>query len=357
MPPVRVVALTPGGARLARRLCQALPEASCWLPFARATRGDQAFDDLGAVFARAFAEGCPLVCIMAAGIVVRHIAPLLQGKDRDPAVVVVDEGGRFAISLLSGHLGGANALARQVAAALGGTPVITTATDVQGIPALDVLAAQAGLIIENLGGVKEVSMALLSGQPVRLVDPEARLQASLADYEHLFQGERDLDAALAGTPRPTVYVGWEERPWPVGWLRLRPQNLIAGVGCHRGTPAEDIVDFLQTIFWQAGLSLLSLKALATVAAKKDEPGLREAARRLNVELLWFTAEELQDIPVPHPSWQAARHVGTKSVSEAAALKAGPGTLLVPKRKSANITVAVARVGWPSSASAQAPQTT
>jgi len=347
MPPIKIVALTPAGAGVARRLGAALGGAECWLPAGRAAAGEQTFDRLTAVFAEAFAQGHSLVAVMAAGIVVRQIAPLLQGKDRDPAVVVVDEAGRFAISLLSGHLGGANELARRVAAVLGGTPVITTGTDVQGLPALDLLAAQAGLIIENLAEVKNVSMALLSGAAVRLVDPENRLVAVLDAYPAPFHRESDLEKALAGDPRPTVYVGWEERPWPPGWLRLRPRVLIAGVGCHKGTPASEILAFLQAIFRQSGLSLLALQALATIAAKKDEPGLKEAAHRLKVELLWFTAEELEKVPVPTPSAQAARHVGAKSVSEAAALRATQGELLVPKRKSTNITVAVARVVSPS----------
>lgn len=346
MQPIRVVALTPAGAGLAQRLCQNLEGAECWLPSTRAVPGVQTFDNLAPVFAEAFAKGHSLVCIMAAGIVVRQVAPLLQGKDRDPAVVVVDEEGRFAVSLLSGHLGGANRLARRVAGALKGIPVITTATDVQGLPALDLVAAQAGLVIENLAEVKEVSMALLSGEPVWLVDPEGRLNAVLKGHQHLFRLESDLETALDIGLQPAVYVGWEERPWPPGWLRLRPRSLIAGVGCHKGTSAQEILAFLQKTFRQAGLSLHSLKALATIAAKKDEPGLKEAARRLNVDLLWFTAEELEQVPVPHPSMQATRHVGARSVSEAAALKAGQGELLVPKQKSANVTLAVARAASP-----------
>ncbi|MDD3581927.1 MAG: hypothetical protein PHW74_13010, partial [Desulfobacca sp.] len=139
--PIRVVALTPAGAHLARRLCQTLEGAVCWLPTSRSAAGVQTFDRLADVFGEAFAQGHSLVCIMAAGIVVRGVASHLKGKDRDPAVVVVDEKGRFAVSLLSGHLGGANDLARQVAQVLGGVPVITTATDVQGLPALDALAS------------------------------------------------------------------------------------------------------------------------------------------------------------------------------------------------------------------------
>ena len=148
----RVVALTPRGGALARDLAQALPQAGCWLPRPLAA-GDpkvNTFDRVATVFQEAFRQGENLVCIMAAGIVVRGIAPHLTGKDQDPAVVVVDEAGRFAVSLLSGHLGGANELARQVAQILNATPVITTASDVQGLPALDLVAQRAGLPIEDL---------------------------------------------------------------------------------------------------------------------------------------------------------------------------------------------------------------
>jgi cobalt-precorrin 5A hydrolase len=177
---------------------------------------------------------------------------------------------------------------------------------------------------------------------VRVVDPDGYLTESLADYAGLFVMEPDLNTALE-QKGPTVYVGFRERPWPQDWLILRPRNLVAGVGCHRGTPGQEIVDFIQKTFQQEGLALGSLKALATIEAKKVEPGLNDAAQSLGVKLIWFTAAELKDVSVPHPSRQVARHLGVMSVSEAAALKAGGLELLVPKRKSANLTVAVARV--------------
>jgi cobalt-precorrin 5A hydrolase len=337
------VALTPGGAALARRLCRGLPEAHCWLPRSQAGEGEtHTFFHLPQVFQEAFENRENLVCIMAAGIVVRTLAPFIRAKDVDPGVVVVDEGGRFAISLLSGHLGGANELARRVARVLGAAPVITTATDIQGLPALDLLAARAGLAMENLPGVKEIHLALLAGRPVRMVDPHGYLSETVTLYPDLFIPELDLNATLAAGPGPTVYVGFRVRPWPPGWLILRPRNLVAGVGCHKGTPAGEIVAFIKDTFLKEGLSLLSLQALATIAAKKEEPGLIQAARELGVNLTWFTALELQEISVPHPSPQVARHLGVMSVSEAAALKAGGGELLVPKQKTANVTLAVAR---------------
>ena len=343
--PIKILALTPTGAALAHRLARGLKEAQCWLPAALAAEpGDLIFHKLAQAFQEAFAGNDNLVCVMAAGIVVRGIAPYLKGKDTDPAVVVVDEAGQFAVSLLSGHLGGANELARRVAQVLGGTPVITTATDVHGLPALDVLAKAHGLSIENLAGVRPIHMALLGGRAVRLVDPEGFLSGELSAYPELFSLDPDLDRALSG-PGPAVYVGFRERDWPPEWLRLRPRNLVAGMGCHKGTPGEELLAFIRHTFEQEKLSLLSLKALATIEAKKDEPGLRMAARSLGVEFLWFTATELKDIPVPNPSPRVARHMQVASVSEASALKAGGVELIVTKQKSPNATLAVARVAW------------
>ena len=174
------------------------------------------FHKLAQAFQEAFAGNDNLVCIMAAGIVVRGIAPYLQGKDTDPAVVVVDEAGQFAVSLLSGHLGGANDLARRVAKLLGGTPVITTATDVQGLPALDVLAVEHGLIIENLAGVRPIHMALLEGRPVRLVDPEGFLSGAIIR----------LSGVIQVRPRPGPGPG---RPRPHGLRGLSGAGLAPGV--------------------------------------------------------------------------------------------------------------------------------
>lgn len=341
--PIKILALTPKGAVLARRLCRSLSGAQCWLSQTQAGEpGDLVFVSLSQILGEAFARGENLVCVMAVGIVVRSIAPFLKSKAADPAVVVVDEAGRFAISLLSGHLGGANELAREVARILGGTPVITTATDVQGLPAIDLLAAEHGLIIENLPEARVISMALLEGQPVRVVDPYGYLTEMVAAYPELFASEPDLDRALSA-PGAAVYVGCRERPWPLGWLRLRPRNLVAGMGCHKGTSEKELIDFIEYIFQQEGLSLLSLKALATIEAKKEEPGLQLAARSLGVEFLWFTAQELEAMPAPNPSPRVARHMGVVSVSEAAALRAGGAELIVPKRKGPNATLAIARV--------------
>ena len=325
-----------------------MPEAIFWVPIVCHPNYPEAqsFGSFSSLLTEAFEAKHPLICIMATGIVVRRLAPLLQGKDVDPAVVVVDEGGRFAISLLSGHLGGANKLAHTVGKLIGATPVITTATDVQGLPALDVLGPRLGLHLENLQAVKEVHMALLRSQKVILVDPENVLQEILSDNRKLFELiPETLDSMQK--PGPAVYVGNREYSWPEGWLRLRPKNLMVGVGCNKGTPAEEILELLDSTFKQYQLSLQSLHTLATIAAKKDEPGLKSVVERLGVNFTWYTKEELQQIQVPNPSEKVERHMGVASVCEAAALKAARAKeLLVPKQKTANVTLAIAQVCCP-----------
>ncbi|MEJ2431467.1 MAG: cobalt-precorrin 5A hydrolase, partial [Deltaproteobacteria bacterium] len=168
-----VLALTPGGSKLAAHIADNLEGSSLYLPAKEAGSfgGAHPFTDFHKTFAKCVEEHEGLVCVMATGIVVRLLAPLLNSKEEDPAVVVADEMGRNVISLLSGHLGGANRLARKVAAITGGGEVITTATDIQGKISFDELAKQAGLVIENLDRVKTMNMALLKQGQIGLYDP------------------------------------------------------------------------------------------------------------------------------------------------------------------------------------------
>lgn len=310
------------------------------------------FDGLIAVVQENFRRFDGHVFIMAAGIVVRAIGPLLRHKAVDPAVVVVDDQGKFAISLLSGHIGGANRLAARTAELLGAMPVITTATDVNGRPAIDVLAVELGLAIENPAAVKGVNMALLAGRPVALWDPWGLVAPVLgADVQAV-----DLAVVAAFSPeQPGVYADDRCAPLPEHVLRLRPPSLAAGIGCNRDTAAEEIAALLKAALAEGGVSERSLWKIASIDLKRDEPGLLALARTLGVPLHFYSAESLNQVRhVPNPSAMAAKHVGVHSVCEAAAiLAAQQGHLIVAKRKSANATVAIARRASLSSASDRA----
>ncbi|MGW1165255.1 precorrin-3B C(17)-methyltransferase [Streptomyces sp. NPDC002550] len=297
---IGLISATAAGAAARDRL------AAAWPGRTRVYEGP-----VGEAVRAAFAECEQLVCFLATGAVVRLLAPLLGDKTADPGVVCVDEGGRFAVSLLGGHGGGANELAREAGELLGAEPVVTTATDSVGLAGLDTL----GLPYE--GSVATVSRALLDGEPVAL---EAESAWPLPP--------------LPTSPRGTYTIRLTDRDVAPGEreVLLRPPSLVVGVGASRGVPVEEVLGLVEGALREAGLSPRSVAELATVDAKSEEPGIVTAAERLGVPLVTYSAEELAAVEVPHPSDAPLAAVGTPSVAEAAALVRG-GELLVPKRKS------------------------
>ncbi|MCX5335125.1 MULTISPECIES: precorrin-3B C(17)-methyltransferase [unclassified Streptomyces] len=297
---IGLISATSAGAAARDRLAAAWPERT------RVYEGP-----VGDAVRAAFAECEQLVCFLATGAVVRLVAPLLGDKTSDPGVVCVDEGGRFAVSLVGGHGGGANELAREVGELLGAEPVVTTATDAVGLPGLDTL----GFPVE--GDVAAVSRALLDGEPVAL---KAELTWPLPALKVTGDGDysvRLTDRLVEATEREVV---------------LRPPSLVVGVGASKGAPVDEVLDLIEGVLRAAGLSAASVAELATVDAKSEEPGIVQAAQRLGVPLVTYSAEELASVEVPNPSDAPLAAVGTPSVAEAAALLRG-GELLVPKRKS------------------------
>ncbi len=354
---IAIWVLTANGLALAETLAKQWPRISIRcsrrLSAVHTVATAEPFERLSDAVSTVFCSYEGHVFIMAAGIVVRAIAPLLQDKTRDPAVVVVDDAGRFAVSLVAGHIGGANRLAAAVAEVLDATPVITTATDSHGRPAVDAVAIDCGLKIENPAAIKGVNMALLEGVAVPLFDPYGWLGNELG--EMAVAAEAQQLASLYGN-KPGVYVDDRCLSLPPEVLVLRPPSLIAGIGCNRGTPVEEIETLLQSVLASNNLSLQSLAKITSVDLKKDEPGLLSLTIALGVPLVFHSRDALNRVRhVPNPSAMAAKHIGVKSVCEAAALlTAVGGTLMVPKQKSPNVTVAIAR--RPSSWSASAPAT-
>ena len=281
---------------------------------------------------RAWNECDGIVLFLATAAAVRLLAPLFESKHRDPGVVTVDDAGNFAVALCGGHGGGANALAARVAETLGGTPVITTASDSVGFPALDSLGEKLGLRVEDGSDLAAVGAALVSGEKICLVTdrrwplgplPENIVRTERWEAPMIFICDR-----LVETPRPAVVY--------------RPPSLIAGVGCSRGAGSEEILDLLRRSLAEAGLTEKSLAALASIDVKREEAGLQEAAEELNVPVHFHTAEVLSMVETPNPSELVREAVGTPSVAEAAVISSG-AELVLEKRKSANATVAVGRL--------------
>lgn len=352
-----IVAISRPGSRLAIRLRDGFPGAKLFLPKRHSSlteEGADLFDGpLAAVIRQLFTEYRGLVVFGSVGMAVRLVAPLLQNKRTDPAVVVVDDSGRFAVSLLSGHIGGANVLARRVAELLGALPVITTASDVLGLPAVDLLGRELGWLIEEGSAVTRVSGAIVDGEPVGLLQeageptwwPEGvAVPPNLVRFDTLEEMARaNCAGALIVTDR--ILTGWEERLPPC--VIYRPKNLVAGVGCNRGSSAEEISLALKAALQVNGLAVASLGKLASVDLKGDEAGLLACALEMGLSMDFFSPQELNSVPnLPNPSEIVRGWVGTGGVCEPAALLAsGAQGLLVPKVKTANVTVAIARVDY------------
>lgn len=337
-------ALTTQGIELLRKLTpqlESLSNVTCFVPERWAKAPEQGFSLLQEAVTAHFKKYQAHIFVAAAGIVVRSIAPHLEHKSTDPCVVVCDQRGEFAISLLSGHWGGGNSLARHVARLLGASPVITTATDTENLPSLDTIAQQAGCHIVDWDKVKVINAALLAEETVQVFDP---LRVLSLDGNPLLQ---PVSLPQIRKNAPTVSAHWRHVDAGSKLLRLAIPALHVGVGCRRHVPAEDILSAVRQTLHDAGLEPLSVSRIASVDAKQDEAGLLECAKQLQVPVFFYSPEELAEAPAPTPSVLAAQIFGVErlSVCEGAALLSAGGEdsfLLIPKIKyNDNITIAVA----------------
>jgi cobalt-precorrin 5A hydrolase len=349
---IAVVAITRGGALLGHSLCKKMAGLEFYVSSryaGQAGSGCHRFEpeELKSLIASLWKKCDGFVLIMATGIVVRMIAPLLKSKETDPAVVVMDDSGRFAIALLSGHLGGANELAERCAFASGARAVITTATDVNDLPSFDMLAKEQGWVIDDISRVKTLNTLLLDNEEIAVVDPTGQTRTWLHGQGRVTFYETFAEAANS-TAHGFLFVTNRHLPQhvtPEQLLILRPRNLVLGIGCNRGTPVDEIETFVSLHLKRLFLSPKSVCCIASVAAKRDEAGLAEYAGRFEVPLRCFESEELNNVDFPSPpSEHALAAVGVGGVAEPAAILAsGGGRLLLQKVKSANVTLAVAEL--------------
>ena len=367
-----ILVLSSDGLDLARRVRDARPEGTtiygpscvvgeCGKPSADDARilktGEPGVfgwvGPLRLAFPRIWAESDAIVAVMALGIVVRMVGPLAIDKRRDPAVVAVDDAGRFAVSVLGGHGAGANELAREVAEILGAIPVITTASDARGLPAVDRIGRELGWKIERAENLTRVAAAVVRRRTVAVWQDAGPL-----DWWRPFGAwpghfVRITDWRELAVIRPAAILVISDRIEPAGLpaettLVYRPPTLVAGVGCRRGTSREALGAWIESVLAANGLARSSLAALATVTLKADEPGLIALARSWGLPLIAFPPEQLDAHPgIETPSERVRSKIGIAAVAEPAALRAaGAARLLVPKQKGPGVTLAVARKPGP-----------
>lgn len=284
------------------------------------------FSSVYDVTAELFVAYDALVYIGAAGIAVRAIAPHIRSKAADPAVLVIDEQGRFVIPVLSGHLGGANALAEAIAAKLGAVPVITTATDIGGRFSPDSFAAANFLHITDLSAAKAVAAAVLAGEPIGLVSdfPFENCPPELHPGENCRVG---------------LCIGYdtEKKPFPVT-LSLVPQDLVLGIGCRRGVSAAQIAEQVE----RSGIPLERVRIVSTIDRKADEPGLLAFCREQRLKLVTCTAAVLAKVAGAFRGSDFVQEtIGVDNVCERSAVCVSGGALVYPKCAGNGVTCAAA----------------
>ena len=284
-----------------------------------------------------FMEWNAWVFIGALGICVRSIAPCIMNKYTDPAVLSVDSTGRFVIPVLSGHIGGANELSRQIAAAVGAEAVITTQSDNTDLWALDTLGTKYGWkTTVSRGEMNRLITLFVNKKPTALLletkdDGTAYLERSLPEHVRLYTRFEEIpqqEFALLIAVTPFHY------PTSIPTLCYRPAVLHIGVGCQKNISPEGIPAYMEAEMEKAGLSPLSVASVASIELKKDEPLLKALHQHWpEASLQIYTSEALQDIEVPHPSEKVYETTGVYGVAEATAIKsADGGRLLIEKQK-------------------------
>ncbi len=316
------VYLTPGGRALAHRLSELLSNKEILIYSYSELVGDQLIKKL-------WQRGTGFVFLMAAGIVIRAIAPLLKNKLDDPAVVVMDEAGHHAVSLLSGHLGGANELAGMLALKAEGQAVITTASDTLGLVALDIWARVQDMVPDDRADLKKASAALVASGSLKTYT-DCRVHSLPAGLVEVYDPGK---ARLIISPHLIPEVK------PI--LHLYPRIFALGIGCNRDTPSQALERAVEEFLKRHKISPKALFTLASIDAKKDEACLLALAQKWDLDIRFFTADQLNTVPVKEPSHYAMEAVGAYGVAEPSAILAvDNGGLRFQKEKTNGITLAL-----------------
>lgn len=345
-----ILAITKNGVGIGARLAAEFPGMELYAPKKLSRDGVRASwyeESATTMVGRLFGEYDALVCVFSLGAVVRLIAAHISDKKTDPAVLVIDDKMNHVISVLSGHIGGANQLARDIAARTGAAPVITTAADVNRTIAVDLVGRDLGWVIEDDSTVTATSAHMVNGERIGVYQDAGSLEwwsgplpKNVVKYDdiHEMTGS-DCRAFLVITDREVIPAEVRRRG-----VVYRPPSLVVGVGLHRTTTSDKIRDEMGACLAGHNLSRMSVAKIASLKKPAPVQGLEDAAGSLGVPVVLVEREKLARMDAPNPSGTVERFEGTPSVSEAAALLVSGGELVVEKQKfPPDLTLAVARI--------------
>lgn len=352
MDSVAILAITKNGIEIAKKLQAKFPSWQVFAPF-KFSNSDSKInwfeDSTTAKVGELFKSNEALVCIFSLGAVIRLVAPHMKDKKTDPAVVVIDDTGKFVISTLSGHLGGANKLSEDIAGLIGATAVVTTAADVNKTIAVDLVGREFGWKIDDDSKVTRISALMVNEEKIGVFQdagekdwwmPKKELPKNVAVYPSLEEMARsDCKGFLIITDRAIQDKVLLDRA-----VVYRPKTLVVGVGLHWDTTKETIREGLEFCLSKFGLSSKSVARFSSIKKEAQVEGLRQIADEMSVEVEYYEKQDLAGITIPNPSDVVQTFEGTPSVSEASAIKSSGGRLVVEKQKfPPNLTIAIARI--------------
>jgi cobalt-precorrin 5A hydrolase len=278
-----------------------------------------------------------LVFVSATGIAVRMMTPFIKDKKKDPAVVVVDDLGRYSISLLSGHIGGANVLAEDISLAIDAVAIITTSSDARGLEAIDYFSMAKGYHIESMEMAKTLTAMMVNNRNVGFYSEDLPVinYKNLTVYDHIPCNNDEVEGLIIVSSKKTIDT-------KMPYVLLRPKNINIGIGCRRGVEGKKIIEGIYDILNILNLSFHGIKAIGTIDIKKDEEGIKEAAEHFNCPIGIFTKEEINEVEDNLTRSEFVKEkVGVYSVSEPCAKLLG-GKLLAAKKVYKGITISITK---------------
>ena len=278
-----------------------------------------------------------IIFIASTGIAVRLIAPYVNSKTSDPAVIVIDDLGKYAISLLSGHIGGANELTLEISGILKSKAIITTASDGRGIDAIDVFAKRNNFYIEDMKMAKVLTALMVEGKRIKLIS-EVDVKINYENIEYIKDSYEGIIIVSSYQDIEQYLNKEDDRPVCI----LRPKNLNIGIGCRRGKTKEEIKFGIEEVFKDNNLSLNSVRNIGTIDIKHDEAGIIEVSKELNAEMILFSKSDIEGVSDKFDKSKFVKsNVGVTSVSEPSAYLLGK-EMLVYKKIFSGVTIAVSR---------------
>ncbi|MFM8658590.1 MAG: cobalt-precorrin 5A hydrolase [Candidatus Nitrosotenuis sp.] len=348
MDKVAILAITKNGIKIADTIKQLFPSWEIFAPskFQDQTTATWYEDQTSAKVGELFGKFDGLVCLFSLGAVIRLVAPHLKDKKTDPAIIVIDDKASFAISALSGHLGGANELTEEIAKKLGSIPVITTAADVNKTIPVDLVGREFGWKIDDDSAVTRISALMVNEEKIGIYQDageknwwKQELPKNVTVYESI-EKLKQSDAKSYLIISDKIFDDIIAK----NSVTYRPQTLVAGIGVHGDTSKEKIMQNLESTLLKNNLSPKCIARLVSIKKPIDVQGLIDAAKEMQIPLEYFDREDLAQISIPNPSQMVQSYEGTPSVSEAAALKSSKGKLVVEKQKfPPDLTIAIARI--------------